>query len=42
MPNDSGKEIQTDATVYPALRQWFIAVGHKLDNSYYNEKAPRA
>jgi hypothetical protein len=40
--NDSGKEIQTDATVYPALRQWFTAVGHELDDSYYNEKAPRA
>ncbi|MDF7811799.1 hypothetical protein [Hymenobacter sp. YC55] len=34
MQNESGVEIQADTTVYPALHQWFSALGHKIDDNY--------
>lgn len=32
--NEAGTEIEADTTVYPALRQWFEGLGHKVEDGY--------
>ncbi|WP_157530721.1 hypothetical protein [Hymenobacter norwichensis] len=32
--NEAGTEIKADTAVYPALRQWFEALGHKVGDEY--------